>query len=271
VTRAPGGRSSHTWRSWPSRLAAACLTAASLGAIGVACPSRNLEIDINSNGLVTVLAACDALGHICDLKGEMNCDKIFCDWHPIRGCQIKNPCTVSAPDAHQYQSNTATALQLILLSTGPTQLQAAGPCLCFDEMDFSCAGVPDAGATAADCWSASINAKLAAGVPDGLTFSGFTSPDQGILAMAWFQPPQRGAMCADLPNAGTSLCAEQNMVACAGLGAPPGTASYDITCASCQGGLHSAIGNDNGPCITAPNECFLQTCAEVLFGANPTD
>ncbi len=260
-------------RGWLGRLSAGCLLATALGAIGVACPSRNLDIALDSNGLVTVLAACDALSHICDNKSEMACDRLFCDWipsqvHPPKGaCQIRSPCELSNPDRHGYESNTATALQLILLSTNPTQLQAAGPCLCFDEDDFDCPG-QDAGASVTDCWTASINARLAAGVPDGLTFDGFTSPDQAVLAMAWFQPSFR-ASCADLPNGGTGLCVEQDMVACAGLGAPPGTSSYDITCASCQEGVHNAFGNDNGPCLTRPNECFLQTCAEALFGAPP--
>jgi hypothetical protein len=253
---------------------AASLTAVGLGAVGAACPSRNLDIQVDSNGLVTVLAACDAISHICDGKVSDTCDHIFCEWIPdprsplMRGtCQIKSPCTLSLPEVHQYESNTATALQLILLSADPAQLQAGGPCMCFDENDFVCPDTgPDGGGSATDCWSASINARLAAGIPNGLTFGGFSSPDQGVLAMAWFQPPIRGATCADFADSGASLCVEQNMVACAGLGAPPGDATYDITCASCQGGVHSAIGNDNGPCLTAPDVCFLQTCAAALFG-----
>jgi hypothetical protein len=258
------------------RVAAAAVLVSALGAIGLACPSRNLDIAIDSNGLLNVLAACDGLGHVCDDKAEEACDRLFCEWipraqhSPTGVCQILSPCTLSSPDAHRYQPNTATALQLILLSPNPTQLQAAGPCLCFDDNDFVCPDADaDGGSTVTDCWTASINARLAAGTPDGLTFGGFTSPDQGVLAMAWFQPESRSS-CADLQGNGSGLCVEQNMVACAGLGAPPGTSSYDITCASCQGGVPNAFGNDNGPCFTAPNECFLQTCAEALFGATPT-
>jgi hypothetical protein len=264
-----GRRANPRGRAW--RLAVASLCAAGLGALGVTCSLRNLDIDITSNGLLTALAACDGIGHICDGKIEATCDRIFCDWvpvslHPPEGiCQIHEACTLAVSGAHTYQSNAPTALQLILLSTNPTQLQSASPCLCFDEGDFICPVVgADAGSTVTDCWSAAINAKLASSVPDGLTFSGFSDPDQGVLAMAWFQPSS-GASCADFADAGATLCVEENLVACAGLGAPPGGQTYDITCASCQGGVHGAIGNDNGPCLTEPNECFLQTCAEALF------
>jgi hypothetical protein len=256
------------------RLAAASALAAGLGALGVTCSLRDLDIDITSSGLLTALAACDGVSHICDEKAEATCDRIFCDWvpaieHPPKGlCQIHEACTLAAPGAHAYEGNTPTALQLVLLSTNPTELQAATPCLCFDEDDFLCpVASADAGSTVTDCWSASINAKLAASAPNGLTFDGFSDPDQGILAMAWFQPLS-GASCGDFADGGTGLCVEENMVACAGLGAPPGGQTYDITCASCQGGLHSAIGNDNGPCLTKPTECFLQTCAGALFGTS---
>jgi hypothetical protein len=210
---------------------------------------------------------------------ESTCDAIFCEWTPPslklpKGlCAIRDPCVLAQGGTQAFQSSTVTALQLALLSTGPLQLQAAGPCVCFDYRDFTC---PDAGDgspdTVADCWAASIDARLAAGMPDGLTYSGFNNPDQGILAMAWFQPPSITISCDDLPDGGTGLCASaSNMVACAGLGAPPGTATYDITCASCRNGIHGALGNANDPCPTgtATGSCFLDSCAGALFPGPP--
>lgn len=259
------------------RLAAASLFAAALGAVGLACPSRNLDIAIDANGLLTVVEACEAIEHVCDGKVRATCDPIFCQWEPPTPtapgfCHINNPCTLAPGGMHAYAVGSATSLQLVLLNAGALQVQALGPCVCFDDRDFLCQDGGSGGLqSAADCWAASIDTKLAAQMPAGLTFSGFNDPDQGILAMAWFQPIS-DAGCDALPEAGTALCSDpRNIVACAGLGAPAGASTYDITCASCRDGVHGSIGNDNGPCPSTPaaandaGTCFLQSCAAAMF------
>ena len=61
----------------------------------------------------------------------------------------------------------------------------------------------------------------------------------------------------------------ERLVACAGLDVPLDEAKLDIECASCQNGVHPAVGENTRPCpanLLNPKECFLRTCYSALGG-----
>jgi hypothetical protein len=148
-----------------------------------------------------------------------------------------------------------------LFSANPLALRSVTACVCVEPMDLRCA---DGGTS--DCTDIGLNDRLTAAVPNGLTYSGLQSPDGALLAMAFFEPRVVAPTCASLGDGGADLCDQANLVACAGLAAPIGGQTYDITCASCQDSVHDSFGPNTGPCFTEGSECFLESCSDALFG-----
>jgi hypothetical protein len=241
-----------------AKLGAAALVVAAVGGSIPACPVSDLDVEITPAGLLSVVTACEGFRHVCD--DDSSCDPIFCERQG--GCHLRDPCTI--PGMQPWHPAATKAVQFILFSTDPLKRRDQSPCICLDATKLSC---PDAGVDAGtlECTTAGLNDLLRSKIPAGLSFSGFTDPDTALLAMAFFQAPGVDVLCSSMPNDGADLCVEANMVACAGLAQPIGGKSFNVTCASCQGGIHQPIGNDTGPCLTHRDECFLQTCAGALF------
>jgi hypothetical protein len=111
-----------------------------------------------------------------------------------------------------------------------------------------------------DCIAEDINQQLDGALPRGLGFDGLKNPEEAQLVLAFYQPSESS-------DEGGG-CHRTDLFACAGLASPlGGGGAYDISCASCQSGSRTSVGNDNGPCPkdrTQSTSCFLQLCDSVL-------
>jgi hypothetical protein len=110
-----------------------------------------------------------------------------------------------------------------------------------------------------DCMASDLNQQLDGAMPNGVGFDGLQNPEEALVILAFYQP-------LDSSEEGGG-CRRADLSACAGLAAPLGGGSYDISCASCEGGVRTTPGNDNGPCpkdLDKNNSCFLQTCDDIL-------
>jgi hypothetical protein len=137
-----------------------------------------------------------------------------------------------------------------LLTPGDGTVRDASKCMnispCFDPRFHN------------SCLADALNQELDGAIPGGLGFDGLRDPAEVQLILAIYQPVD--------PTVTDRTCAPNDLVACAGLAEPLGGGSFDISCASCQGGSRTPPGRDNTPC-SAPRTCFLRTCS-MLLSAN---
>jgi hypothetical protein len=224
------------------------------GALGLACPAKDLDIEISSPGVAFLTASCvqpqactDKLAAACIKNNTCAWDGAVC-----RGaCRIPGTAPLSFAGLHD--------LQVLLFSSNPAKLQkqsacvAVAPCLGDGDGDFQCLrrSIDDAVAR-------SINAG-----PE-LTFGGFKGSSDGFAALAIFERPA-SATGDEAPH-----CGSDRLVACAGLDVPLNESKLDIQCASCQNGPRAAVSESTRPCPVAaprnPRDCFLRTCFAALGG-----
>jgi hypothetical protein len=252
-------------RAW-RRAAAAVLTAAFGGALGPACPSRDLAVQVTEAGSNEVVVACESFRDACT-GTACHHNRFLCDQV---SCHLREECTVGA-GLTTWDPTLPMAAQMILLSaTDPLRVEETGACLlldlrgCIPALAGGCAPITVDGES---CVAGVVSAAVAASIGPDLTFGGFTDPSSALLALAFFQVPGGATACGASPAIVPGVCASENLIGAAGFSPPVGGSVYDISCASCQAGELDSNGRDTGPCPTADGVCFAQRVGEALARA----
>jgi hypothetical protein len=156
---------------------------------------------------------------------------------------------------------SATADAIEIKKASPCVPLNLRPCIADPTGLFGCADAP---ADASTCITGAVAQAVQGALGNGLTFDGFQSPDDVALVAAFFHKPGNEASCEATVLVRPDDCGTENLVAVAGLAAPIGGTTFDITCASCQGGSHGSLGGDNQPCPVTQDLCFLQRLGGAL-------
>jgi hypothetical protein len=164
--------------------------------------------------------------------------------------------------------------KLLLLTASPdgVSVQSESACLplnlrpcIYDPLgDIGC---PHAGTDVDGCVAAAISTQVQVALAGGLTFPGFTSTDNVTLVAAFYQDPGGEQSCEPTITVDPGACVRANLTAVAGLAAPIGRSTFDITCASCQGGTLGSYGPDNAACPVTNGVCFLNEVLAALADA----
>ena len=159
-----------------------------------------------------------------------------------------DPCVVSVRSSPDLVGRSFGA-QLFMLSASDGMVRGTSKCMtvapCSDPRGHNA------------CLADALNQQLDGAIPGGLGFEGLKEPGQAELLLAIYQPID--------PASTNPPCAASDLVACAGLSQASGT-SFDISCASCQGGSKTPPGRDDSAC--AGHSCFLKTCSMLIQGNN---
>lgn len=239
-----------------------------LGAAGVACPARELPVAITADGAETLIFACESFRDAC--KGPTACKRnpLLCEMGAA-GCTLRNICAL--PGGPEWAPAEPMGMELLLLEAGASGLvlRKKSPCVplnlrvCIRD-PTGITGCPDGADDVVPCAAGALSVAVRSALGGGLTFDGFKSPDDVILAAAFFRKPGSETSCDPAVLVGPDDCVPENLVAAAGLAAPVGSATFDITCASCESGPHTSLGRDNAPCPVTDTTCFLQDVAALL-------
>lgn len=227
-----------------ARAAAIGVLVVSAGALGIACPARDLTIHVSDTGVSTILTSCRGFQKACSAPASCADDPLICEVKDGE-CVLRNRCHLGDKTHPGWKPAGMKEGRLVLVSIEGAQIGDASPCFRFDPS--SCLG--DRG-----CFADELNKKLDQMIQGGLTFDGFVAQEDALLTFAIF----------DASGSGEAACDPDRLVTCAGLAPPLGGGDYDITCASCQDSSHFALGNDNGPCPTSKDECFLERCDRIV-------
>jgi hypothetical protein len=256
------------WRA-AGRLALAALSTVAIGASGLACPARQLDVQVTSDGADTLIFACESFRDACSAPGACHHNRILCDQST---CAIKNECKIAGNPEWAPEHTMGMRLMLITATADAIAIRKASPCVplnlrpCIEDPTglFGCA---NASGDANVCITAAVAEAVQGALGNGLSFDGFKSPDDVALVAAFFRKPGDEASCDATVLVRPDDCGTENMVAVAGLAAPIGSTAFDITCASCQGTTHGSLGPDNAPCPVTDDLCFLQRIAAALAGS----
>ncbi len=253
------------------RALAAAVIAVGLGAAGIACPARELEVQITADGANTMIFACEGFREACAALGSCKHNPLLCELKD-GACVLRNVCQV--PDGPEWAPDETMGMQMLLLQAGANGLvmRKKSPCVPLNVrpcLPADVTGCPNAAADQTKCATDALTLAVQSALGGGLTFAGFKSLDDVILAAAFFHQPGDEASCDPSVLVGPDDCSAENLVAAAGLAAPAGSPTYDITCASCQGGPHTSLGRDNEPCPVTKDACFLQQIADLLAAKGP--
>jgi hypothetical protein len=272
-----------TRRGLQLALAALLVPAAALFAQG--CPSRDLEVQITAGGADTLVTACESFRNACT---PVNChrNRFLCDQTT---CALRNGCSLgnNAPNP-DWSPDLPMGMRILLLQAGADSLTilSASPCVplnlrpCIldptEVFGCQCISNPLGPVTCdtdptGDATLACVRDTLAQTVERAMgsgTISSFSNPDSVTLVAAFYQASGTIAPCNGGVLVNPTDCAPANLSAVAGLSAPAGGTTYDITCASCQGGPHESYGPDNAPCPITTNSCFLQRVSAALFSSH---
>lgn len=220
------------------------------GALGLACPAKDLDIAITVPGAAFLALSCAPPAACADKLAAVCVKSKACSWDGAvcRGaCRIPGNAPISLGGLHD--------LQVLLFSSNPSKLRKKSACV----------AVAPCPPEDIQCLRTSLNDAVAASIDadSDLTFSGFQDPSDGFAALAIFERPGN-ATGDEAPS-----CATDRLVACAGLDVPLDKSRLDIECSSCQNGAHTAVGENTRPCPATPlnvKDCFLRTCFAALGG-----
>jgi hypothetical protein len=264
------------------RHAFAAVAVAATCASGLACPSRDLTVQITADGAQTLSTACEAFRGAC-AGAACHADTSICTQDT---CQLRQICKLG--DNPQWSASVTMGMRLLLVTVTPDSLtiKTSSPCvplnlrpcildptettgcMCIvNPLDASMTCEQDLGDAQQACMRDTLALAVESAMGTGFSFSGFTSTDGVALVAAFYQKPDQESSCSTSVLVNPSDCTRQQLTAVAGLGTPSGSANFDITCASCQAGPHDAVGPDNGPCPATTNACFLQRVASALQAA----
>lgn len=242
-----------------------------LGGSGLACPAKDLSIDVTLNGIALPGLSCqsDELGCL-SIKERRLCNAdLACRWDDASGaCQVDEKCGRAGNPS--WGTFKPKAIRVLLFGQNPLSRKAASPCVpLLPSREEACRD--PAGKARLACATQAINAAIGQAIGGGLTYDGFTDQADAFPVIAVYQPRELADACLgglETPScrAVELRCLTDDLVACAGLAVPINRESYDITCASCQNGPRFSIGVDTGPCPRVDNQCFFNACAAVLEG-----
>ena len=221
------------------------------GALGLACPAKDLDVVITEGGVVFLGFACSQAAS-CAGKLHAGCAKsAACLWD---GSACRGKCRI--PGNPDWSFDGRQDLQVLLFSSNPARFRKASACVAI---------APCPANDLVACSEKSLNDAVAGALNAGaeLTFDGFDDPSDGLIALGIFQRPD-GSDGAAPPS-----CAPDRLVACAGLDVPLNQTKLDLECASCQDGPRTAVGESTRPCpanLDDTKGCFLRTCFAALGG-----
>jgi hypothetical protein len=245
------------------------------------CPSRDLSVEITAPGASTLVTACESFRAACD-PSTCHMNQFLCTQDT---CELRQACVVGNNPAWNPAVTMGMRLLLMQVSSTAVDIKSATtcvplnlrPCILDPTSENGCpcivdplgqrtcgAGSDPNGTAEFTCIADTLAEAVAGAMGSGLGFSGFTSTDGVVLAAALYVKPGDEATCDGPVLVNPSDCATANMTAVAGLGQTLGSTTFDITCASCQGGEHDAYGPDNAPCPDDTDQCFLQRVAAAL-------
>jgi hypothetical protein len=236
--------------------AAACLgLCLLLGGVGIACPAKDLKIEITDTGMGVFTVACLNLGKVCSsIMNPIDCsDNLTCTWDD------KN-------------KTCRPEIRVLLVGQNPLELRARSRCVpLLQAPDPACAplALKDRPADRAACGATSLNQAVDNAIRGGLTYDGFEDQSDAFPVIALYRLTELPESCGE--GLGKVACARadldcpvDDLLACAGLAVPVNRDTFDLTCASCEGGPRFSIGSDTGPCPRAGEECFLNGCEAAL-------
>jgi hypothetical protein len=271
-------------RRWPVRAALAALLVPAAALLGQGCPTRDLQVEITSDGANTLVTGCESFRAACSTPANCHKNRFLCDQS---SCALRNGCTLidaghTNPD---WEPDTPMGMRVLLLQVSPDALTVldASPCVplnlrpcildpseifgckCIADPlgPITCGSDPTGDATLACVRDTVARTAVEQAMNLGTDFGGFTDPTSVTLVAAFYQAGGV-APCDAGVLVNPTDCIAGNLSAVAGLGAPSGESTYDITCASCQNGTHASYGPDNAPCPVTTDECFLQRVSDAL-------
>jgi hypothetical protein len=268
-------------RRTPGGAAAALLIAGVAAVTASGCPARNLEVQITSDGADTLVVACESFRDACEPTLSCHRNHLLCNQET---CELRDACTVHG-GALQWTPEQAMGMRVFLFefddSSGTVTIKSASscvpinlrPCIWDKSGTVGCPCIqgplgpeictdPGSGPTLS-CIRDTLAEGVQAAMGGGMGFSGFTDLSNVALVAGFFYM-DGAAPCDAGVTVGPGDCAPANLIAVAGLAAPVGSTTYDITCASCQGSTRSSFGADNAPCPATMDACFLQRVSSAL-------
>jgi hypothetical protein len=220
------------------------------GALGLACPAKDLDIAITARGVAFLTVSCSSAQACADKLASACIKNKSCAWDGAvcRGaCRIPGTAPLSLEGLHD--------VEVLLFSSNPASFRKPSKCV----------AVAPCPSDDLVCIRNTINDAVTASLTTDtdLTFPGFEDPSDGFAALAIFERP--ASATGDEPPS----CIPERLVACAGLDVPLNEDKLDIECSSCQNGARTAAGENTRPCpanLINPKECFLRTCFSALGG-----
>lgn len=238
-----------------TRAASALTAILVVGALGLACPAKDLDIMLSAPNAGLVFLSCNAPKACSALSQEICAASKLC---APDGAVCRGGCRIPGNPPPSFDDDLD--LQVLLFATNPPAVHKPS----------ACAPVAHCDAGDALCLRKALSAAIATSLAAGpeLTFDGFHDTADGIVALAIF----KRAGLSDGPD--QEGCRPDHLIACAGLDVPLDKHDLDIVCSSCQSGALRANGDDTGPCpskLMRPEPCFLRTCFSTLGGIIPTE
>ncbi|MEO7332169.1 MAG: hypothetical protein ABI193_26570 [Minicystis sp.] len=259
------------------RVVSALALLVALGALGLACPSKELTIELSDAGLSIVGVACQNHDLSCaGIKLQASCDSsLSCQWDKkTGGCLLREPCVHQG--SSDYDAAAFKAIRVALVRSDPFGLEVASTCRALVRATApGCEKLNLSNAERRHCNTLSVSEAVDRALADGLSFNDFHDPSVAFPVIALYQPKTVPAECVSITDADLDACrndklpcADAEIVACAGLSVPINEQAYDLSCASCQNGLHFSLGRDNGSCPQIAGHCFFEACAKLFARAD---
>lgn len=226
-----------------------------VGGLAAGCPDQEIAIEITAQGAAQLFLACfspksDCVARQPDPAAESPCGE-ECELAEGR-CWRRNACRLEGRPPPR--ADAPRQLRVFLADPERGKIRAKSDCAALLPCDISEELGPD-------CLAQSLNQVLDGAMPDGLSYTDLEDASTSLLFFAIYD----GEEAAD-GGSSDAQCRLEDLIACAGVTARlGGDGSYDITCASCQGGSRNPPAIDNGPCPHGFGAgCFLEGCAKLL-------
>ncbi len=247
------------------------------GALGLACPAKQLTIELSDAGVNIVSVACQNHDLSCaGIKLQVSCEtSLSCKWDKkTDACLLREPCVhEGSPD---YDLGAFKAVRVALVRSDPFGLEVASSCHALVRPAApACAKAALTNEERRHCATLSVSEAVDRALAAGLSFDDFHDPSVAFPVIALYQPKTVPAVCVGTSDedleacrAAKLPCTDAEIVACGGLSVPINQRAYDLTCVSCQNGLHFSLGKDNGPCPQILGHCFFDACAKLFSRAD---